>query len=78
MCSHFICDDCKSLNKDKPCLFCKNLISIDTLLCFGNLEELILNNNFNIGMSGCQGCKRLKKIPLFFFELFGICIPIIL
>ena len=34
MCSHFICDNCKSLNQDKPCLFCKNLISIDTLLCF--------------------------------------------
>ena len=39
-CSHFICDNCKSLNKDKPCLFCDNLISQDTLMGFANLEEL--------------------------------------
>ena len=39
-CSHFICDNCKPLNEDKPCLFCKNLISKNTLMCFGNLEEL--------------------------------------
>ena len=39
-CSHFICDNCKSLNEDKSCLFCNNLISKKTLMCFANLEEL--------------------------------------
>ena len=39
-CSHFICDNCKPLNEDKPCIFCKNLISKTTLMYFANLEEL--------------------------------------
>jgi len=61
MCSHFICDDCKSLNKDKPCLFCKNLISIDTLLCFGNLEEL--EEDFKNLIYEFHGKVKNEKLP---------------
>ena len=61
MCSHFICDNCKSLNQDKPCLFCKNLISIDTLLCFGNLDEL--EEDFKNLIYEFHGKVKNEKLP---------------